>query len=218
MSDLLTEADEMMRQERMEKIWHDHWKTIIGSIAFIIIATASYSGYHAWDDHVKTSQTERLINAVDAPNFPENVTTEDHDLKAGPRALLQLQAARRYAEDGEMEKARGLYNDIAGNKKTPQDLRQLAALMSIRLSAQSENANTSDTLEKLENIWSDGNSPWRFHAFMEAAQISANMTGDYKKAQEYLRNVTAEANIPPSLKERAAALLDVYSLKALDQK
>ncbi|MCD8498265.1 MAG: hypothetical protein LRZ85_09500 [Alphaproteobacteria bacterium] len=172
MTDLLQEVDDMMRQERLAKIWHNHGNFIIGAIVAIILATAAFSGIKSWNAHVRTQQTEKLMAALDENNFTEKAPEIAADLRPGLKTVALLTAAGKHLEEEKPEEALILFKQIAGDKSTPRDLAGFAVIMEARLNK--NEGNKQDILAALENIYRSSASPWRFHAALEAAVLKAS--------------------------------------------
>jgi len=215
MSEIFREVDEMMRQERIEKIWQDYGNYIIGFVVAVILITAGVSGFNTWNRHVKMNQTDRVLALLDAPSFPQNVTEADlSDMRAGAQAITRLKAAAAFAEEGDKEQALTLYEAVAKDKSAPADLRELGILMNVRLSAQQEGSNADVMLEQLNSVWRNTSSPWTHYALLEAAAIQANHKDNYAAALEYLQRIKNAENLPPSLYESAQSLQHIYAMRA----
>lgn len=212
MSDLLAEVDEIMRQERLAKIWHDHGKMIIAAIAAIILGTAAWSGYSAWDQNVKIQQTAEIKALLESPDFPSNIDAETLGMRGGAQSITLITAAGAHLNNGENDKALALYQTLSAGSEYPKTYRQLAALMQVRLQA-NQGENLEQLIPALEPIWNDQNSPWRFHAHLEAAALEANLWDNYERALEHLKTITDANALPPGFKDKARNLAALYRMK-----
>ncbi len=210
MADLLAEVDDAMRQEKMEKFFKDYGGLVIALIIGIILATAAWSGYKAWNTHVRTTQTAEAMQLLEAPGFPANINPDSLDMRADIKALVLLNAAGNYMELNKPDKARAMYVAVTQTSSAPKDLKDLANLMIVRLPT--ENQKNQDKLENLKTIWADTNSPWRYHAFIEAATIEA-AEKNFDQAAQYLNIVLDTEGLLNALYTRAEALNHVYALK-----
>jgi hypothetical protein len=214
MSDIFREVDEIMHAERMQKYWDDYGNYLIGGIIAIILLTAGVSGYGAWSHVQKTEQTDLMFALTEDADYPAVVTEMDLQMAAGAEALTKLNAALALIEEGKDEQAAALYDRLADNKSAPADLRDLGALMSVRLGLiQNEEPPVDDYLAKLNRIWGNTSSPWQAHAYIEAASLQAHIKGNYETALGYLNAVEAMDEQPAALYEQAAALKHIYMLK-----
>ncbi|MGH1399019.1 MAG: hypothetical protein ACRBCT_07385 [Alphaproteobacteria bacterium] len=210
MSDLLTEVDEAMRQERLKKFWDENSALIIFFVAGTIIMTGVFSGYNAWKDKAQKAQTTALIETLEAADSPTN-TSDTKDLKA-LKAIAQLKAAASYIEDEKPEEALKLYESIANNKGAASHFRDLARLAQTRLSLSQETPDADALLETLAPIL-NGKSPFKPQAQIEAAAIHAHLKNDSAAAKALLDEVLETPDLPPSLYKKAQSLNHIYTLK-----
>ena len=210
MSDLLAEVDEAMRQERIEKFWKENKNAIIAAVVFVILATAAISGYRTWDAKVKTADTQTLTNLMEQPNFPQNINGEKLDIRPGLKGIALLTAAGQYIAEDKPEEALVLYKRAAEDSSIPDDLRQAAVLAQTKISGTEV---PDEALSALKTVWEDDDSPWRYHARIEAAVILAHAKQDYAAARDHLDIVMTAQALPDSLYAKAKALDHVYALK-----
>ncbi len=210
MADVFAEIDEAMRQEKMAKLWHEHKVLFITFIAAIIIGTASMSSYRAWNTHVKTSQTEIVLEMLEAENYPTNVVEQTKlRLRPGLRGIALMNAAGTFMEQGKKDQALALYQRTSQDKAIPAEMRDLATLMSLRLIT----PEAATALPQLDAIITNKKSPWRYHAMLEAATIHAHRQQDYAAAIALLNAVQDTADLPDTLYKKARALAHIYQLK-----
>lgn len=203
MSDLLAEVDEAMRQEKMEKFWHENKAYIIAFVVVTILSTAIMSGYRSWDASTKTKQTTELIALQDAENYPDNIIEAELKLRPSLRGIALLSAAGTFMEQDKKEEAAKLYARLAEDKRIPGDFRYLGILMDARLKMDNEETQAADLIASLKPILKS-KSPWKPHAQIDAALLQAETNPD--TALELLNAVTDTANLPESLYERAQKL------------
>ncbi len=211
MSDIFQEVDEIMKQERMEKFWKENGTWIIAFIVLTILGTAAISGYKYWNAGVQEKQTATLIAMFDKPDFPAGVAEQSQDLRPGLRGLALLSAANHEMEAGNTDSALDFYKTAAEDSALPDDFRGMAQIMTARLD---QNLNAAEKLTMLKDVFDDGDSPWRFHAQLEAALVEAHDNQDYAAARFHVeRIVRANDAVSPSLLNRARSLDHVYTLK-----
>jgi hypothetical protein len=213
MSDVFVELDEAIRQERVERFFKEHGKFVLGLVALTVLATGLISGFRAWNNSVRADQTSSLIALLDAEDFPDNILAAEPDLRGGLKGVALLTAAGEFLDQEKQAEALELYERAAADRAVPADLRQLATLMSVRLQATGESADTDAMLKKLEAVARNNNSPWQAHARLESAVLYAHGKQDYKAARIQLALVTKMADLPETLRQRAEALDHVYALK-----
>lgn len=215
MADVFAELDEVMRQDRAERFWKENGRTLIVAVLLSILLTAAISGYRSWNTHVQEKQTDALLSALDVDAPAEGLIKASEDLRPGLRGIALLNAGSAYLKDDKKEEALKAYSQAAEDKSIPADLRDLAVLMEVNLTAATAE-NKNDLLEKLKSVSGNEKSPWRYHAHLLSASIFAHTAQDYKAAQEELKTIIAAEEIVPSLKAKAQALSQVYALESAD--
>lgn len=213
MSDLLAEVDEIMRQERIMKLWKDHGHTFISIIAAVIIGTGAASAYKAWDANQRIESTNTFLDVVRASEFPKNIEETQLDIRPGLKGIVLITAASEFMVDGENEKALELYTQAVSDESIPSDLKHLAQLNIAKLSS----GAADDKIAQLQAIIDDENSPWRFHAILQHAVIIANERGNYQDALTTLDTILKTPNLPNTLYIKAQSLSEVYTLKMKEQ-
>lgn len=214
MTDLLQEVDDMMRQEKLAKLWREHGNFIIGAMVAVIIGTGVFSGVKSWNQHERTTQTQTLMEAMEKPDFAAHVQDVVKDLNPGLKTVALLNAAGTALKDKKSAEALALFKGVAEDARAPADLSGFALLMQTRLSKPEERPAL---LARLEALSASDASPWRFHAALEAAALKAS-TQDFTGARKLLLVVLAvdsavAGQLPAGLLERARALDHVYALK-----
>jgi hypothetical protein len=218
MADLFAELDEVMRQERMEKVWHDYGHYIIGFIVGTILLTASISGYKSWNTSVQEKQTAQVLTLQGAADYPQNVLdTADLDLRGSLKGLTLVSAAGTFADKGQADEALALYERAAADSSIPAQFSHLAALMVVRYGVDVDGADAAALLAQMKTVYSDAKSPWAYHARLEAAVIEAHLNMDYEAARVHLNVVRDTAGLPKTLTDKAQALDHVYGLKMIEQ-
>ena len=217
MSDLLVEIDEMMRQERIVKFWKRYGNFVIAFVTITILGTALTSGYNSWNEHIKTGQTDKLIEFIDSADFPENINFETLKLKGGVKAIALLSAANMYLEDDKKLEALEIYEQTLNDKSLPEDLRQLADIMALRL--QDNDGKQNDVVvARLQEIANNHKSPWRYHAKLDLAVWNAHQEQNYDEALAILNTISSRAEVPKSLWDRARTLEQIYETRKYQMK
>lgn len=216
MADVFAEVDEVMRQEKMAKFWHENKVFIIGFIAGTIILTGLVSGFRSWNYAVKVKQTNVVLDLIENPEFPKGFLADELNLRDNAEAVTLLLAANAHQSAGEKQQARALFDQLASNSGAHEDLRMLGLLMGVRLLDMDEKQQASSDvlLEKLLPLLKDQNSPWHAYARMEAAVIERHMAGNFDAAQEHLNFIQDTQNIPETMRQKARALSALYRIEA----
>ncbi len=211
MSDIFREVDEALQHDKMLKIWEEYRATIIAAIAILIVSTAATNFYHSWDNKRNAAETQRLSQALQADDPQAAIQDVIQDTRKGHKALGLMSAANLHLKNNKKEDAAALFQDIATNKKSPRNIRDLARILYVQTANQSN-------IDILKPLLKNKKSPWIWHARIEAAVITAHSEENYTQALDYLAPFESTEYVPASLRQRAEALAHVYSLKVEKQK
>ena len=207
MSDIFREVDEALQQDKMLAIWKEYSSTIIAAIAILILSTALTTAYKNWDNKRDATETAKLINARSSDDPQTAIMDAVKDTRKGHKALGLMSAANLKLKAGKKAEAAKIYKQIATNKKSPRNLRDLARIYYI------QNTDEKPDIAMLKPLLSNDKSPWIWHARVEAAVITAHDKENYGQALKYLENFKDAKYIPATLKQRAIALEHVYNIK-----
>lgn len=220
MSDpLIQEFEQADKQEKLQLLWKEYGGYIIAAVLLTILFTGLISGWKNYRHNMKQSQTTALINALDQEERAAALKEVAPELSGGIKAVSRLTAAGELLDQDNPAEALEMFELAAQDGGLPERFRDLALLMSVRIGwdigseeENEEGASNQDYITRLQPLINKSESPWRAHAHIQAALITASEQ-NYTDALEYLRAALAIENLPPSLRERARALLHVYSLE-----
>jgi hypothetical protein len=215
-NELITDIQETIKREKLEKFWTENRAYIIACIVLSILLTGAMSGYRSYSEKAAMAGTRLYLDALKQEDKAAALIAAAPKLRPAQRALAELTAGGQLADEGKFDEALTQFQALADAKGAPKVYRQLGTLMYVRISwARDTDKKDADAwLARLEPIWSDNGSPWQWHAHFEAAQILAAGKQDYAAARRHLTGLIGNADLPPSLSERAKALDHVYALKA----
>jgi hypothetical protein len=216
-NELITDIEETIKREKLEEFWSENRAYIIACALLAILLTGIMSGYRHYNEKAGTVSTRAYLTALKQEDKAAALIKTAPQLMPSQRAVALLTAGGLLADKGDLGGALKQYRALAAEKAAPETYRQLGTLMSVRIAwgQSKDKAKEADTyMALLQPLWSDKSSPWQFHAHFEAAQILASGKQDYAGARKHLTDLVDNADIPPSLRERARALDHVYELKA----
>lgn len=101
MVDLFREVDEALKQEKMERFWHQNGKYILGGIIAVIAITALWSGYNQWkisQAHKSTAAFMEMANANpdNAPLLSVDTLEDDYSwFTSNQKALAHFYIAQK---------------------------------------------------------------------------------------------------------------------------
>lgn len=232
MSEILRDLDEMMRAERMARIWHTHGRMIIFVIIVLVVGTAAQAAWKSYNSHIAREQTGKILSAAASEDPNQALVELSKDLKGNGRAIATFEAARAFKEKGYYAEAIALYRDLLNEKRMAPELRDLAIIemVSLEIDHGSEASAAPDQkpsalLGELEPILksekSGTPSAWLPRAILLAAVIKANLQGDDQGALDELAKIGGLADqkiMPQAVSAQAEALKTVYTERLMMQK
>lgn len=207
MSELFDEVDEEIRRDQLKKLWERYSIVIIAAIVLVIGGVAGWRGYQ----YLETKKAQEAGAAFEAASAlsEENKSAEAEaafnkiaaEAPAGYRTLARLRAAAEVAKRDSAAAVK-IYDGIAGDASvgaTEQDLAKLRAAGLLM-----ESSSFADMLKRLEPAAAAGRT-YR-HTARELLALSAWRNNDTTAARQWLDAISADAQTPPSLRNRAEAL------------
>lgn len=216
MSDIFDEVNEELQREKMALLWKRYGRFFAAAALLLVVGTAFWSFYASHTARMNVKNTAALLEAVETADT-DRLISFAKETKTAHAALANLIAASQLTEDGETEKAIGLYDAIIDASATDSLFKDLARILKISLQMDQEKPdleNISAALARIDN----GGNPWRFSA-RELQGLVAAQKGDYDNAAKIFENLAGDNLAPKGLRERALALTQLYSsLSATDEK
>mgnify|MGYP006271780175 CR=1 FL=1 len=216
MSDIFSEVDEALAQDRAMQIWQKYGGLIIGGIVAIIVLTGVLSYYGSYKTSQAKENTGQLVTAMGGDNSLSRLSGFAAENEDRYGAIASLHAARLYSENNDTEKAMALFNELAKNKNVSSSLRNYAAIRAIalKINGLEQGESAENELATLNKIIRDESSPWQFHAGILAAIIYGDITGDLELSLATLTPLTRQNNVvPDTLRQRAQQLYHIYSVE-----
>lgn len=213
MSDVFEELNEDIRRDNMTKLWKKYGPWVIGICVLIVAAVGGSAGYESY----KKSQAVSASNAYLA--YVEALTVEGDDsalLKAvedtghkGYILLSKIAEADTFAKDENFIEAVKLYDIIAFDASNVQNDRDLANIKAAYLLV--DTASLDEMKKRLENINVVENA-FRFQA-REILGLVAYRTEQYKEAHDIFTSLSANAQTPNNIRNRAEQVLLLLASK-----
>lgn len=236
MSEILRDLDDMMRAERMARMWRTHGRMIIFVIVVLVVGTAAQAAWKSYNSRIAREQTGKILSAASADEPGEALTKLAKDLKGNGRAIATFEAARGLKEKEQYAEAIALYRDVLSEKTIAPELRDLAMIEMVSLELdhdaqasaapdqKSPEQKAKTLLSALEPILKSekSNTPSAFlpRAILLASVIKAHLQGDYQGGLDELAKIGGLADqkiLPQAVSAQAQALKTVYSERLMAQ-
>ncbi|MCB2081599.1 MAG: hypothetical protein KDD76_03110, partial [Rickettsiales bacterium] len=171
MADLLNEIKEDIRHDRRVQLVPRLMKYgVIGLVIVLVIV-----GGVKWFRHTQQTNAEdslanlqTTLETIEEDKADETALNKLDNLyktgKGGARYLAGLKRAGLLASQNKVTDAIQLYHDIAEQRSTPEEFRDLARLMEVFFTIQSNPDADSNTLQTHLKALSANGRPWRYNA------------------------------------------------------
>lgn len=164
---LLKDADDALRQDKLQALWAEWGSTIIGVALMLVFGTMIGVGWKNWRYNVHTSQTKSLIEA-------------QSDVSGSYKGIANLVQAGQLAAT---QSPTLIYNQMveAADAGLPREWDILAEWGTLRTAADLDSANKDDIADKMVTLSKKRGNPYAPVLLMEAAIIKGE-NGDTDSA------------------------------------
>ncbi|MEO1249052.1 MAG: tetratricopeptide repeat protein [Pseudomonadota bacterium] len=209
MADVFREVDEALREDRAKTLAKRYGP--IG-IAVVVLIVAGVGGWTFWQDRTKSQAEQRTAALTEAvAQMDQSPASAQAALEAvaadgadGQAMLARFYQAQIMIDEGNIQAAAEIYDQLSGDASVGQIWRDLAGLRAaILLVGTDEPAEVRARLSAFTAV----ESPWRFTA-NEMMALLALREGNQEEAIGILENLRDDGAAPGSLRERAGRLID----------
>ena len=213
MADIFKEVQEDLRRDKAADWWKKYSLFIYTAAAAVVLATAGYQGWRAYDEKLRGEQSDSFVAAL-AMIDDGNEADGRNALRAlsdpsgsGYPLLAALVEARLAADSGDPAAAEDIWGQLAANGSTPQAISGLGDILAVM-----RDMDQGDTLALKSRLepQAAADAPYRFTA-LELLAALALREGDSETAREHLTEITDDPLAPHGLRSRAAELLATLS-------
>ncbi|MBO6667394.1 tetratricopeptide repeat protein [Parvibaculum sp.] len=205
MTDLFREVEEDLRREQFSKLWEKYGAWVIGLAVGIVVLTAAFVGWRAWNhsQRVEASAAYSAVVKEVAAAAPQEAAEAYAGLAAeiggGYETLALLREADSRLAAGEGDAARAIYEQVANDGSLPSIVRGLAAIKAGLLVV--DTASYADMKARMAP-YTSGESAWHGYA-LELVALSAMKAGEWQVADTSVKEIIANPATPSGLRDRA---------------
>lgn len=215
---LIREIDEAVREDALFTFLRDHGMKVLGVIA---LGLAGLGGYLVWDYYAEADleqQSETLISALDYADQRDFKTASE---KVAPlladgsspaaRAAARFVQAAAALEEGNTDKATGLYKEIAADGDAPAALRDLARIREVSINF--DRMKPADVIAQLSPLAQPGN-PY-FGSAGELVAMAHLEAGNRPAAGKLFADIAQDEDQPETLRSRARQMAGLMGVDAV---
>ena len=207
MADIFDEINEELKQDRMAALWQRYGKYLIAVVVAIVAGVSLSQGYSYYTTQRDARAADAFFQAILADDVTSSLETAAPELNEGYALLAEFRSAAALAQDGKAAEAEQRYLALAERTDAEQIYRDLALLLSVMHAPQT--ADAADLQARLEPLASASSS---LQGLALEQMVALDLRrGDSAAAIEKLNRLVALTDIPTSLRQRAAQVLNVVS-------
>ncbi len=212
MVDIFEEVDEELRKDKYHDLARRYGPLVLGAAAAVVLGTAGYQGWHAWQNSTRAASSDAFhlaVTALEAGQMAQASTRFEALAETGTNAYASLALLQRAAialDAGDNVAAAGFYDQVAAQSGEPM-IRDLASLKAVW--ALWDTLSFNDVEIRLTPITGPV-SPYRYLA-REAIAVAALRAGDLSRARREYQFLSVGFDVPQGVARRALeglALID----------
>ena len=215
---LIREIDEAVREDALYTFMRDHGIKVLG---VILLGLAGLGGYLIWDYYSEKAleeQSETLISALDYMDKRDFKTASEKvapllaDGSApGARAAARFLQAAAALEEGNNDKATGLFKEIAADAEAPPALRDLARVRDVSLNF--DRMKPADVIAQLSPLAKPGSA--YFGSAAELVAMAHLEAGNRAEAGKLFAAIAKDEDLPETLRSRARQMAGLMGVDAV---
>lgn len=208
MSDFITEVDEEVRREQLQKVWERYGGLIVGAALLVVAGVGGWRGYMWWEAKKAAELGAAFENAVTLSEQNKGPEAEAAFAKIAADGSRSYQALARFREAAEIAKrdapaAVTKFDAIANDTSVNEPFRDAAQLRAAALLL--DTASFADMQKRLEPL--TGPARAFRHSAHELLALSAWRANDEANTRKWLDAIITDSDAPANLRSRAEALL-----------
>lgn len=215
---LIREIDEAVREDALLAFMRQHGFKVLGAV---LLGVAALGGYLIWDHYAEQElerQSETLISALDYAEQGDFKTASEKvaplltdDASPGARAAARFIQAGAALEQGDNDKASGLFREIAADAETPAALRDLARIREVSINY--DRMKPADVIAQLSPLATPEN-PY-FGSAGELVAMAHLDSGNRAAAGKLFGAIAKDEDLPETLRSRARQMAGLLGFDAV---
>lgn len=200
---LFREVEEDLRHEQLHRLWKQYGSTVIATAVMIVVVVAGQQGWKAWQARQHQADAQAFEAAIEK-NDPDALAHVAGSAGKGTAAIAQLAQAKVLVQTGKVEEALKVYRSLSRATDLDPVWRNTATVQ-WGLLAMDHGVSLDEVQAAVASVATPG-QPMEFSARQLLAAV-AMQQGDGVKARALWAELSADANAPASLRERAKQVL-----------
>ncbi|MFD1612947.1 tetratricopeptide repeat protein [Sphingomonas tabacisoli] len=210
----MREVDEELRRDELANLWKRWGRALLAAIAVGLIALAAFLWWRDYQGKQAGEEGQKLSAAIDQlsrgsidpalPALRELGTSS----RAGYRAAARLASGAIAAQRGDAKTAVADFAAVAKDDSAGQPFRDLALIRQTTI--EFDTLPPDQVIARMQPLAQKG-SPW-FGSAGELVAVAQLKAGKPSDAGATFAALAADANVPPSIRSRAAQMASVLGV------
>ena len=212
MTDIFQEVEEDIRRERLKRLWDRYGLYLIGVAVLVVVLTAGWRGYVAWQTSRAEAAGDRFVAAVEAAESAggEAAIAGLGEIAAtgpdGYRLLARFRLASAEAEAGNLTAAIAGVQGIGADPGIPELYRGLARIRAAYLFLDSGDPRSA--AGEVAVMAEQQTGPW-LHPAQEVMGLAAYAEGNLAEARRWFSALEADPAVPAALRGRSQLMVSL---------
>ena len=204
----IREVEQELRSDRLNALWKRFGPLIIGGVVLIVLATAGWRAWLAWDESRANASGDRFLAALDRidEGDEEGALAALRELEEdgyGRYDLLARMRAAALIADSDPRGAIEAFTAVAQDGSTPPAIADVARIRAAYLLV---DHGTAGEINALVGPLAQDDEPLR-HSAREALGLAAWKAGERETAAERFQAIADDTQAPPGIATRAEEML-----------
>ena len=205
--EIISEIEDDLQKERMQKIWTIYGKYILSIIFCVVIVIGGWQLFSFWNEKKLNDASNSYLEILRKSKTDLNLALSEIDkisnLPKGYNYLIKFKKASLLNQNGDHLQAQITWKELYSDTNLDQDYRDIALLLSIM-----HNADQPEQLEKLDSIINSGNQFSIISKEIKAGLLFEN--GEINQSKKIYEDILTAKNINQRTQERVKNILKSF--------
>ena len=205
--EIISEIEDDLQKERMQKIWTIYGKYILSIIFCVVIVIGGWQLFSFWNEKKLNDASNSYLEILRKSKTDLNLALSEIDkisnLPKGYNYLIKFKKASLLNQNGDHSQAQITWKELYSDTNLDQEYRDIALLLSIM-----HNEEKPEQLEKLDSIINSGNQFSIISKEIKAGLLFEN--GEINQSKKIYEDILTAKNINQRTQERVKNILKSF--------
>ena len=205
--EIISEIEDDLQKERMQKIWTIYGKYILSIIFCVVIVIGGWQLFSFWNEKKLNDASNSYLEILRKSKTDLNLALSEIDkisnLPKGYNYLIKFKKASLLTQNGDHSQAQITWKELYSDTNLDQGYRDIALLLSIM-----HNEEKPEQLEKLDSIINSGSQFSIISKEIKAGLLFEN--GEINQSKKIYEEILTAKNINQRTQERVKNILKSF--------